>query len=618
MKQDFFKENSSRPRQQARLLLFFLTLSFHFVSGQNSPIGSWETHFNYRLARQVIKVKNHIFCGSYNGLSSVDANNQIKTWSKIDGLHETGISSLAYDEAQNTLILAYRNGNLDFVTLDDEAKPTQIDPWRLLNETQGIPEDKSVRHIILKDQSAYLCTSFGIVILDLGQKQVKETYRYIGQDGTQVSVKQAAFSADSLFALTSQGLLAVSTSPTVNRQYFANWKAISAPGQIVSVGTFGKDIYAGIAGSGLFKREKAAWKLVYTSKSQHYNIRESQDHLVVALDNEFVTIDKTGTIQHLADPKFRMLNDAILTDERTYWAADGHNGLLTDSGTGFQSVNPAQSDTTISPRLDSVIIDLDGLSWSRLPGYLGGGILVKNTQTQQQRVLSTNVGSGSLPSQNINSLALDNDGFVWFASDKGVGYIAPQDILGGGRVDAILPVYGERKLFATEKCTAIAVEPGNRKWIGTRNGIFLFNADGTELVEKFTAADTPLPSDQINALRFDATTGRLFVDTPNGMVSYQSNASEPAENLESVTIFPNPVRPNFSGQIGFKGLVQSSTVKITTLSGRLVYQTTSQGGTASWNLDDYTGRRARGGIYMVFIVSESGSEKLAGKLAVIE
>ncbi len=118
-------------------------------------------------------------------------------------------------------------------------------------------------------------------------------------------------------------------------------------------------------------------------------------------------------------------------------------------------------------------------------------------------------------------------------------------------------------------------------------------------------------------MKFEGSTGLLFVDTPNGMVSYRSDASTPSENLSLITVFPNPVRPNFEGILGVKGLIDNATVKFTDLSGRLVYETRSQGGTASWNLNDYTGKRVRGGIYLIIIVSSDRSEKMAGKLAVI-
>jgi len=300
------------------------------------------------------------------------------------------------------------------------------------------------------------------------------------------------------------------------------------------------------------------------------------------------------------------------------WSADNKNGLLSNIEGNFKSYIPAEKDTTINPRTDSTIIDQTGLAWTHLPDYLGGGISVKNTKTNQQRILTTNAGNGGLPSSAINSLALDQDGYIWFGSDRGVGYLLPDEILNGIKVDAVLPIYGQRRLFSNEKCTAIAVEPGNRKWIGTRNGLYLFNEDGTELIKQFTAAESPLPSDYIKALRFDAESGIIFIDTPNGMVSYRSNSTTSSENLSAVTIFPNPVHPGYSGQVGIKGLMDKSVVKITQLSGRLVYETQSQGGTASWNLNDYSGRRVRGGIYMILVVSGNGEKKLAGKLAIID
>jgi hypothetical protein len=41
-------------------------------------------------------------------------------------------------------------------------------------------------------------------------------------------------------------------------------------------------------------------------------------------------------------------------------------------------------------------------------------------------------------------------------------------------------------------------------------------------------------------------------------------------------------------------------VKITDLSGRLVFETISNGGQAIWDGKDYLGRKASSGVYLVF------------------
>ncbi|MCF0052932.1 hypothetical protein LXM25_22885 [Dyadobacter sp. LJ53] len=603
-----------------RLVLFVLLCGAlsRMSLGQNVALGQWETHFSYLSGKHVVQVNDHIFCASHNGLFSINtADKQIKTWSKSDGLTSTGISSMAFDHEQNLLLLAYRDGNVDLVYLDQSTQKEEIINWPVFSQNPDLPDNKDIKRIIFHKNLAYLSTGFGIVVLDTKNQQVDETYRYIGTNGTQVTVSDIAFASDSLFAVTSHGMLATSMSPAVNRQYFANWKTIVTPAKAVAIAANASQLYIGCAGKGLYLKEKGNWKSVLSSRSQTYFISASESGLTVTLDDRVILFDKKNEVETFTSPLFKSPKEAVYTNSEQLWVADAQNGLLHHESQTFQSFTPLQADTTIANKKDSVITDLNGVTWTRLPDYLGGGILVKNAQNQQ-RVLSTNLGNGSLPSSIINSLAIDADGYVWFASDKGVGYFVADDILNAARVDAVLPIYGQRRLFANEKCTALAIEPGNRKWIGTRNGLYLFNADGTELVQKFTAADSPLPSHAITALEFESERGVLFVDTPNGMVSYRSNATTSAENFSNVKIFPNPVHPGYGGTIGITGLMSESVVKITELSGRLIYETKSQGGTASWNLNDYTGKRAKGGIYMVLMVTAEGNEKFAGKLAVID
>ncbi len=596
------------------ILLLLWGILTSAVHAQNVPLGSWESHFSYRSAKHILKVRTKVFCSSYNGLFSIDqTDNHIVNYSKANGLSDVGVSSMAYDSTENLIILAYRSGNLDLLYLNDTLGPSQIINWPFLADASDLPASKQISKISFQNKKVYLSTNFGIIVLDPKLREIEETYRYIGPGGQEVGVSDITFSNDSLFAATSQGLLATSLSPTINKQYFANWKTVPTPYKAVAVSYQNGNIYAGFSGYGVYKRNNTEWELVYQSISPTYSFSE-KNNLVTLADRILVlNQNKTDVYQN---PIFNLLHESLRINSY-FWSADSRQGLLSNKDGAFRSYSPADTDTTISPRTDSTIIDLNGLTWSRLPDYLGGGISVKNSQTNKQRILSTSIGNGGLPSSLIHSLAIDTDGFIWFASERGVGYFIPDGILSGTQVDAVLPVYGQRKLFSSERSNAISVEPGNRKWIGTDNGLFQFSADGTELIKQFTASDSPLPSSKISALNFEGETGLLFVDTPNGMVSYRSDASTANENLATITVFPNPVRPNFDGVLGVKGLMDNSTVKFTDLSGRLVYETRSQGGTASWNLNDYTGKRVRGGIYLIIIVSSDRSEKMAGKLAVI-
>ena len=594
------------------ILLLILGFIKTYAFAQQIPIGSWESHFSYRSAKQVLKIENKLFCSSYNGLFSIDpSNDQITIFTKANGLNDVGIGAMAYDSTERLLILAYRNGNLDLVYLNEKQEPDEIINWPFLLGSPDLPADKKIGKILFRENKAYLTTSFGIVVLNPVLKEVVETYRYIGANGAEAQVTDMTFTNDSLFAATSQGLLGTSFVTNINRQYFANWKLISTPTKPISISFQNGNLYSGSSGVGIFRRKNTNWELVYSSTSPNISFSEG----LATLSNKILVINKERP-DFYENPLFNLLGSSLL-DETFFWTADARQGLLSNKNGAFKSYSPSEGDTTIVVKKDSSVIDLNGLVWTKLPAYLGGGISVKNILTNQQRILSVAPGNGGLPSSGINSLAVDTDGFIWFASDRGIGYFVPDDVLSGSHLDAILPVYGQRKLFANERCNAISVEPGNRKWIGTDNGLFQFTADGTELIKQFASENSPLPSSSIKDLSFEAETGLLFIDTPNGMVAYRSDASSARENLSSITIFPNPVRPEYEGNLGVKGLMDNTVVKVTDLSGRLVFETRSQGGTASWNLNDYTGRRARGGIYLIIVVSSDRSETTAGKLAII-
>lgn len=599
-------------------LIFFL-ITHGSIRAQETALDGWQTHTGYRSAFRVTQVQDRFFCATYNGLFSYQPkNDSILIYSKINGLHDSGIGSLAYEPDSRLLLLSYRSGNLDLIELDKNAEPQQITEWPLLRDAPSLPADRRSNQLVFRGKLAYLSMPFGIVVLDPVRREVRETYRYIGTDGDEVSVFGIAFSRDSLYAHTSQGILKVSLHDDVNRQFYGNWQRVPTPFASTSIAVWQEKLYAGVARQGIYRKNKGDWQLVYPATSGQLALRITNDRLVAALDNRVVTLSPQDQATGFRDPLLVAPQEAILDAAHNLWVADRHTGLVSNFSGSYRSLSPASGDTTIAPRPDSVIVDRNGWQWIRLPGASGGGILVRNPATQQQRYLNTSPNNGGLPSSQVNSLSLDRNGLIWFAADRGVGYFLPDGVLSGGAVNATFPIFGQRKLLSSEYNTAIVTEPGDRKWVGTRNGLYLFNSEGTRLIRQFDAANSPLPSDQILALKFDDTSGRLYIDTPNGLVSYRSDASAPAADLQSVTIFPNPVRPGYSGVVGIKGLVNETVVKITDLAGRLVFETRSEGGTASWNLLDYTGRRARGGIYLVLLTAPGGTESLAGKLALIE
>jgi hypothetical protein len=160
---------------------------------------------------------------------------------------------------------------------------------------------------------------------------------------------------------------------------------------------------------------------------------------------------------------------------------------------------------------------------------------------------------------------------------------------------------------------SIAIDGANRKWMGTKNGVWLLNSDGDQVLSHFTEANSPLLSNDVRSIAVDGRTGEVFFATANGICSFRGSATEAVEE-GNLLVFPNPVPPDFNGSIGIRGLPEGSVVRITELNGRLVYTTKALGGQAIWNGRDYTGRRAASGVYLVLVSNEAHTEKRMGKI----
>jgi hypothetical protein len=254
-----------------------------------------------------------------------------------------------------------------------------------------------------------------------------------------------------------------------------------------------------------------------------------------------------------------------------------------------------------------LLVDEYGYVWMILNPSQGGGILVYDREEDRYAYLTNTIGGGGLPSKNVRSIASDRDGYV----------IYPPDVFEPG-IDAIKPIFENRFLLKDDKVTAIKVDGGNRKWMATERGVWLFDAVGEKDIYNFTAANSPLLSDLVRDVEMVPATGEVFFATDAGIASFRSGATSSGSSFQTVKIFPNPVTKEFSGLVGISGLATDAIVKITDVSGKLIWQTQANGGTATWNIQDYKGRRAATGIYLVFAATSDGSESVVGKLAVID
>ncbi len=276
-------------------------------------------------------------------------------------------------------------------------------------------------------------------------------------------------------------------------------------------------------------------------------------------------------------------------------------------------------------RVGNIIIDRQNQKWVNLKG---DGLFVfkehslANTQSFDARRLTTQSGNGGLPSNRVHSMALDHNGYVWIGTAEGVGvFYSPGRAFDGSAFDAHRIIVEQEDGFAgylleTETVSTITVDGSNKKWFGTeRSGAFLLSADGRETIFHFNESNSPIPSNNILDIAINEQTGEVFFATDRGVASYRGFATEAGQRHSSqVYAYPNPVRRGYDGYIAVKGLVRNASVKVTDISGNLVWETIAEGGQAIWNGQDIHGRRPSTGVYLVFSTDDDGEETMVTKI----
>lgn len=222
----------------------------------------------------------------------------------------------------------------------------------------------------------------------------------------------------------------------------------------------------------------------------------------------------------------------------------------------------------------------------------------------------------------------DLNGVMWIGTDKGIFILKnPDDYIFNNE-----PVFERIKiarndgsgladyLFSGVNTTALYIDQGNRKWIGTLDdGIFLMSADGTKTLEHFTVNNSPLPSNNILSITENGQDGSLFFGTSLGMIEYGGQARDPEESLSesNILVYPNPVKPDFDGYVTITGLTEWSTVRIIGNSGSLIHVGTSNGGSYSWNLTDINGKLVPSGVYHAIITNQENNKSESVSITII-
>lgn len=405
------------------------------------------------------------------------------------------------------------------------------------------------------------------------------------------------------YPLDDFGISKFSTSGWLNIPFDKVFGAKSMSRIIVNP-TNENEVYASSFFSGLLKIEKDIPTVLYNQTNS-----DLESLAISPPDPNYIDIRINGTA-------FDKSGNFWVTNSRVV------NGLKVLSSSG-QWKSYAMDKILSSPSENdfaTMVIDKYGTKWMATSK---NGVIGFNESSNAFKKITFGADLGNLPIQDVRTVAVDTKNQLWIGTTKGLrvlsnvnnfqteSQLTTESII-------ILEDNLAQELLYEQFISDIEVDGANNKWIATADaGVFMVSPNGQETKYHFTRDNSPLPSNIINDISINSSTGEVFIATSKGLISFKGIATSASENLSNVYVYPNPVRPEYEGTVKINGLLNKANVKITDIAGNLVYEATSEGGTLEWDTTAFGKYRVASGVYMIFISAQDGGETKVKKVMII-
>jgi hypothetical protein len=364
------------------------------------------------------------------------------------------------------------------------------------------------------------------------------------------------------------------------------------------------EVYASSFFSGLLKIQNDTPAILYNqSNSSLESLTLSPpDPNYIDIRINGTAFDKSG---NLWVTNCRVVNGLKMLSSSGQWKAYAMDKILT---------TPSSND------FGRMVIDKYGTKWmsTNINGVIGF-----NESSNTFKKMTFGADQGNLPIKDVRALAVDTKNQLWIGTTKGlrvlnnVNNFQTESQLTAESI-IIMEDNLAQELLYEQFITDIEVDGSNNKWIGTADaGVFMVSSNGQETKYHFTTDNSPLPSNIINDISINNSTGEVFMATSKGLISFKGIATSASDNLSNVYVYPNPVRPEYTGTVKINGLLNKANVKITDVAGNLVFEATTEGGTLEWDTTAFGKYKVASGVYMIFVSAQDGSETKVKKVMII-
>ena len=658
------------------ILTMLLAIAAVFAHADNSL---WKAYMAYHDITRIEQGGKRLYVLASGNLFTYNtADGEVRTFDKCNGLSDCAISHIAWCQQAARLVIVYSNQNIDLMSGRNNDDITNLpDYYR-----KAMTEDKTINHVCIDGVYAYLSTGFGIVKVNVKNAEVSETYNLhtpVAYSYVEGGYLYAAQRGKGIYRAALGTNMMDPANWTYARAYSDIWETPDSKlldmvkdldrgglkynnfgclrfydGRLYTVGggyTVSQDLHLP---GGIQVYDGSNWEVYQDDINSQLGDGYFEDINAIDVDprdaNHVFVSGRTGIyefsdrrfVRHYSydnsalsptypdDKMYVVVHDVKFDAEGNLWTL---NSISKDKniirlGTDGQWTSLYKEPLKSLTNLRDITFDSRNLMWFVNDSWKKTGLFCYQPSSDAINSYTSfiNQDGTTVNVEYVHCVAEDKDHQMWIGTNVGPLRLSPSEITSQSPVFEQVKVprndgtnYADYLLNGTP-VTAIAIDGGNRKWLGTESsGLYLASPDGSTILAHYDTDNSILPNNEIQSLAIHPHTGELFIGTPKGLCSLRTSVTEAAPDLaeSNVRVYPNPVRPEYYGTIHVDGLTDGADVKVMTAGGQVVAGGTAIGGTFAWDGRGTDGERVAPGVYFFMVATSTGSKAIVAKVVVI-
>jgi hypothetical protein len=313
--------------------LISVLIAFLFTSlwAQDVPLGQFKEYLPYNRFRWVAQDDDNIYAATNNSVMIVDKSDATKEkWSKLNGLSEVGIQTM-HSDRKGRLLIAYTNSNIDII---ENYKVYNIRD--ILNKQ--LTGSKTIHRITTFGDFAYFACDFGVVIIDLKTRLVKDSWFTI-KNNEPYSARFLCIHKERYYLATDKGVFSLPVTAS-NPADFSSWTPENGlpKTSYKLLCSYQNKLFAvqdeTSSGNLLFVYENDQWSPDTSMDISHYRSFDIRDDKLLVCSWDHIRIfSGSDLIQYFywqpTPPRvWQNGYDAIFDENMDVWLADNSSGLV--------------------------------------------------------------------------------------------------------------------------------------------------------------------------------------------------------------------------------------------------------------------------------------------------